>query len=391
VTSVVASSLDDDLQLIEDAVADRCREFGDEYWSACDEDHRFPWEFYASMAEGGWVGIAFPEEYGGGGRGIREAAVMMRAIAASGAAMNGCSALHLTVFGLQPLVRYGSPELKEAFLPRAAAGDLHVAFGVTEPTAGTDTSQVRTRATSTADGYIVNGQKIWTSKALEAEVVLLLARTDDATPDDRFGGLTLLLADLDPEHVTIRPIAKSGRNAVASCETYYDDLPVSRSRIVGTEGKGFSHLLAGLNGERILIAAEAVGIGMAALRRAVGYATERMVFDRAIGSNQAIAHPLADAYVRLMAAWELTMLAARNYDAGLPCGAEANAAKYLAAEAGYLAADRAIQTHGGLGYAREYHVERYWREARLMRLAPVSQEMSMNFIAQNVLGLPRSY
>ena len=381
---------DPDHALIDEAVRARCAAFTDEYWLEHDENHEFPWDFYRAMADDGWVGMAFPEEYGGGGRGITEAAVMMRAIAASGGAMNACTPLHLTVFGLQPIVKYGNQRLKDEFLPRAVRGDLHVAFGVTEPNAGTDTSQIATRATRSADGWVINGQKIWTTKALEAEVVLILVRTGH-DPDDRFGGLTLFLADMDPEHVTARPIRKLGRNAVTTCETFYDDLPVEDWRMVGEEGKGFRHILSSINPERVLIAAEAIGIGEAALRRAVNYASERVVFGRPIGANQALSHPLADAHARLEAAWQMVLLAAWKYDNGLPCGKEANTAKYLAAEAGFLAADRAMQAHGGLGYASEYHVERYWREARLMRIAPVSQEMTLNYIAQQVLGLPRSY
>ena len=381
----------EDQQLIAEGVRTVCKAFPDEYWSACDQEHRFPWEFYKAMADGGWVGIAIPEEYGGGGRGITEAAILMREVAASGAAMNGCTALHLTVFGLQPVVKFGNERLKQTFLPRAAAGDLHVAFGVTEPNAGTDTSRIATKAVRDGDIWRISGQKIWTSKALESEVVLLLVRTAEATAADRFGGLTLFLADLDPKHVTIRPISKTGRNAVATCETFYDDLPVEDWRMVGQEGNGFHHILSGLNPERVLIAAEGIGIGDAALRRAVTYAKQREVFGRPIGANQALSHPLADSYARLRAAWQMTMMAAWRYDNALSCGEEANIAKYLAAEAGYEAADRAMQTHGGLGYATEYHVERYWREARIMRIAPVSQEMTLNYVAQNILGLPRSY
>jgi acyl-CoA dehydrogenase len=381
---------DDDLALIAEAVSRRCADFPDDYWSELDREHRFPWDFYAAMAKDGWVGLAIPEEFGGGGQGITECAVMMRAIAESGAAMNGCTPLHLTIFSLMPVVKFGSHELRSAYLPRAAQGDLHVAFGVTEPEAGTDTSKIKTRAERTSTGWVVNGQKIWTSKALEAEVVLLLARTGPAD-ENRFSGLSLFLADLDPEHVTIRPIPKLGRNAVASCETFYDDLPVEEGRLVGVEGEGFQHLLHGLNAERILLASEAVGIGFVALNRATQYAKDRVVFGRPIGANQAISHPLATAYAQLSAAWQMCLLAARRYDAGLSCGEEANVAKYLAAEAGFFAADRALQTLGGLGYAVEFHVERYWRESRLLRLAPVSQEMTLNFLAQRSLGLPRSY
>ncbi|MFC5750991.1 acyl-CoA dehydrogenase family protein [Actinomadura rugatobispora] len=384
---------DPDHELIARAVRDRIRRFDDDYWLECDRDHRFPWEFFSELAADGWVGVAIPEEYGGGGRGVTEAAILLREVAASGAAMNGCTALHMNVFGLQPVIKYGNDRLKQAFLPRAAVGDLHVAFAVTEPDAGTDTSRIKTRAVRDGDGWRISGQKIWTSKAKESSVALMLARTAPAPAEEarRFDGLSLFLIDLDPEHVDIRPIPKAGRNAVATCETFYDDLPVEGWRLVGEEGRGFRHILSGLNPERILIAAEAVGIGIAALNRATGYAKVRHVFDRPIGANQALSHPLADAYARLQAAWEMTLIAARRYDAGEPCGAEANTAKYLAADAGYQAADRAVQTHGGVGYAQEYHVERYWRESRIMRLAPVSQEMSLNFIAQQVLGLPRSY
>jgi acyl-CoA dehydrogenase len=266
-----------------------------------------------------------------------------------------------------------------------------VAFGVTEPDAGTDTSRISTRAVDDGmGGWIVHGRKIWTSKALESEVVLLLARTDD-DPDNRFGGMSLFLADLDRDYVDIRPIPKVGRNAIASCEVAYDGLPVPGYRLVGERGRGFQQLLHGLNPERILLAGMSCGLGEAALRRACNYAKERIVFDRPIGANQALAHPLAKAHMELRAAYQMMMLAGWRYDHDLPCGEEANTAKYLAAEASWFAADQAVQTHGGLGYATEYHVERYWREARLQRIAPVSQEMTCNFIAQTVLGLPRSY
>lgn len=385
-------AVEDDHQAIIEGVDRVCAAFDDTYWSDCDATHTFPWEFYRQMADGGWVGLVIPEEYGGGGQGITEAALVLNRVAASGAAMNGSTALHLTMFGLNPVVRFGNDRLKDAFLPRAARGDLHVAFGVTEPDAGTDTSRISTRAVEDGQGgWTIHGRKIWTSKALESEVCLLLARTDDPTGADRFGGLSLFLVDLDPEYCDIAPIPKVGRNAVASCEVAYDGLPVEGWRLVGERGRGFKHILHGINPERILLAAMACGIGEAALRRAVHYANERVVFDRPIGSNQAIAHPLARAHMELRAAYTMMQQAAWRYDHGLECGEDANTAKYLAAEASWFAADQAVQTHGGLGYATEYHVERYWREARLQRLAPVSQEMTCNYIAQNVLGLPRSY
>jgi acyl-CoA dehydrogenase len=380
-----------DHEAIIEAVDAVCAQFDDEYWSGCDQRHEFPWDFYRAMADGGWVGICIPEQYGGGGQGITEGALVLNRIAASGAAMNGSTAIHLTMFGLNPVVKFGNDRLKDAFLPRAAAGDLHVAFGVTEPDAGTDTSRIATRATDDGrGGFVVTGRKIWTSKALESEVCLLLARTDGA-PGEGFDGLTLFLVDLDPEHCDIAAIPKLGRNAVASCEVAYDELPVEDWRMVGERGQGFRHILHGLNPERILLSAMACGIGEVALDRAATYAKERIVFDRPIGSNQAISHPLAQAHMQLQAAMQMMHLAAWRYDHDLPCGEHANTAKWLAAEAGWFAADQAVQTHGGLGYATEYQVERFWREARLQRLAPVSQEMTLNYIAQTVLGLPRSY
>lgn len=377
-------------QAIVDGVERVCAGFDDTYWSTRDQAHEFPWEFYERMAEGGWVGIAIPEQYGGGGQGIHEGALVLNRVAASGAAMNGSTALHLTMFGLAPVIKFGSDRLKDAFLPRAASGDLHVAFGVTEPDAGTDTSRIATKAIDDGmGGFIISGRKIWTSKALESEVCLLLARTDGEPGS--FNGLSLFLVDLDPAHCDIAPIPKLGRNAVASCEVAYDDLPVEGWRLVGERGRGFHHILHGLNAERILLASMACGIGEVALQRAIAYAQEREVFGRPIGQNQAISHPLAKAHMDLTAAYSVMEVAAARYDAGLDAGELANTAKYLAAEASFFAADQALQTHGGLGYATEYHVERYWREARLQRLAPVSQEMTLNYIAQNVLRLPKSY
>jgi acyl-CoA dehydrogenase len=382
---------DPDHEAIAEGVDRVCAAFDDNYWLACDTDHRFPWEFYGEMAKGGWIGIAIPEQYGGGGRGIAEASIVLNRIAASGAGMNGSSSVHLTMFGLNPVVKFGNDRLKEAFLPRAATGDLHVAFGVTEPDAGTDTSRISTRAEEDGKGgWIVNGRKIWTSKAMESEVVLLLVRTDPPARN-ALDGLSLFLADLDRKYVDIRPIPKLGRNAVASCEVAYDGLPVEGWRLVGERGRGFHHILHGLNPERILLAATTCGIGEAALRRAVAYANQREVFGRPIGMNQSIAHPLAKAHMEIQAAMAMQRLAAWRYDNDMECGEQANTAKYLAAEATWHAADQAVQTHGGLGYASEYHVERYWREARLQRIAPVSQEMTLNYIAQNVLRLPKSY
>jgi acyl-CoA dehydrogenase len=374
------------------AVRNVCKQFPDLYWREHDRNHEFPWEFYAAMAEGGWVGIAIPEQYGGGGQGIAEASIVLEEVAASGAAMNGASAIHLSIFGMNPVVKHGSEDMRTKYLPRVASGELHVAFGVTEPNSGTDTTAIQTRARRDGDVYVVRGQKVWTSKALYCDKVLLLVRT---TPIEqcarRTDGMTLLLADLQNPAVTIRPIDKLGRNAVVSCETIYDDLEVSVDDRVGEEGRGFQYILDGLNPERVLIAAEALGIGKVALKRAVSYANERVVFGRPIGKNQGIAFPLAEAHAHLHAAELVVREAAWRYDQGLPCAESANLAKYLASEAAFFAADRAMQTHGGFGYASEYDIERYWKEARLMKIAPVSQEMVMNYVSEHVLGLPRSY
>ncbi|OBB17630.1 acyl-CoA dehydrogenase [Mycolicibacterium setense] len=377
---------------LREAVRKRCAAFGDEYWRHHDEQHEFPWDFYNALAADGWIGIAIPEEYGGGGGGITEASILMEEIAASGAAMNGCSAIHLSIFGMNPLVKHGTPEQRSRYLPRVASGELHVSFGVTEPDAGTDTTNISTRATKVDGGYLVRGQKVWTTKATISEKVLLLVRTTPRAEVERpTDGMTLLLADLQDPRVDIRPIGKTGRNAVVSCEVRYSDLFVPDFDRVGEEGKGFRYLLDGLNPERILLAAEALGIGKVALRRAVAYANERRVFGRPIGRNQGLAFPLAQAHAQLRAAELAIRDASERYDSGMPCGEAANTAKLLAADAGYLAADRAVQTFGGMGYATEFDVERYWRESRLLRLAPVSQEMALNYLAEHVLGLPRSY
>ena len=382
----------DEHQLIRDSVRKLCTGFPDEYWSEKDEAHEFPWDFYNAMATAGFVGIAIPEDYGGSGRGITEASIVLEEVAASGAAMNGCSSLHLSIFGMHPVVKYGSEAMKQSYLPRVVSGDLHVAFGVTEPDAGTDTASLTTVAHRDGDHYLVKGRKVWTTKALDSERVLLLVRT---TPKEqaarRTDGLTLLLAELQRPEVTISAIPKTGRNAVASCEVVYDDLPVAVTDRVGEEGKGFRYLLDGLNAERILVASEALGIGRAALRRAVDYANERVVFNRPIGQNQGVSFPLGEARIRLDAAELMIRKASWLLDNGEPCGAEANMAKWLAADAAFQAADQAMQTHGGFGYAKEYQVERYWREARLMRIAPISQEMILNYVTEHVLELPRSY
>ena len=378
--------------LIRQSIRKLCSGFPDDYWEQHDREGKFPDDFFDEMAAAGWIGIAMPEQYGGAGRGIQEAAIVLEEVAASGAAMNGATPVHLSIFGMHPVVKHGSEAMREKYLSPVAQGKLHVAFGVTEPNAGSDTTSIETVARREGDHYLVRGRKVWTTKALESERVLLLVRT---TPKDQVQkkteGMTLLLAELQKPEVSISAIPKLGRNAVRTCEVVYDDLKVSVEDRVGEEGKGFRYLLDGLNAERILIAAESLGIGRAALRRAVAYANERVVFDRPIGKNQGIAFPLAEANMKLDACELMIRKAAWLLDNDQPCGAEANMAKWLAAEAGFFACDAAIQTHGGFGYAREYHVERYWREARLMKLAPISQEMVLNFVSEHVLGLPRSY
>ncbi len=386
-----------DHEAIRDGVRRVCADFPDTYWADKDENHEFPWDFYKAMADGGWIGICIPTEYGGGGQGITEATIVLEEVARSGAAMNGCSAIHLSIFGMNPVVRYGSEEQKQKYLPQVADGTLHVAFGVTEPDAGTDTPSITTRATLSADGsqYAIRGRKVWTTMAPYCQKVLLLTRT---TPREdvkrRTEGMTLFLADLQKPEVTITPIPKVGRNAVVSCEVVYDDHIVPVGDRIGEEGLGFSYILDGLNPERLLIASEALGVGFAALDKAVKYANERVVFGRPIGKNQGIAFPLAEAYNRLKAAKLVLQQASWQYDQGFPAstvGEGANIAKWLCADAGFQAADQAMQTLGGMGYAKEYHVERYWREARLMRIAPISQEMILNYVSEHVLGLPRSY
>jgi acyl-CoA dehydrogenase len=377
---------------IRHAVRKICSQFPDDYWMQRDEDHEFPWEFYAAMVRGGWLGLTIPEEYGGGGLGVTEAAIVEQEIAASGAGMNGCTTVHIGIFGFESMIEHGTEELKRRFLPRAASGDLHVSFAVTEPDAGTDTTRISTFARKVDGGYLVSGKKVWISRAQEAERMFLLART---TPigevPKKSAGLTLFFAPVDREKVGIQPIAKMGRNAVDTNELFIEDLFVADEDVIGEVGHGFKAILAGLNAERVISGNAAVGIGRAALRRATEYAKQRVVFGRPIGQNQGISFQLADARIRLDAADTMLQKAAWLIDHGLPHAAEANEGKFLAAEAGFHAADVAISVHGGYGYAKEYHVERYFREARLLRIAPISQEMVLNYVAEHVLHLPRSY
>ena len=368
-----------------------CQRFPDDYWRDKDARHEFPHEFYKAVAEAGFLGIAIPEEYGGSGLGITEAAIVMREVAYAGA-MNAASSIHLGIFGLAPLVVHGSEELKKRHLPRVASGELHVSFAVTEPDAGNDITHIKTFARREGDYYVVNGRKVFTTKAQESHKMLLLTRT---TPVDKVvkktDGMTLFFADIDRQAVEVRELYKLGRHAVDTNMLFIDNLKVSASDVVGQEGRGFHTLLDGLNPERILVASEAIGIGRAAVDKAVHYAKERVVFGRPIGQNQAIAHPLADAYAKLEVAEMMMLKAAWLFDQRKPCGAEANIAKLRAAEAGFEACDRAVQTLGGYGYMREYDVERYFRECRMLKIAPVSQEMVLNYLSEHVLQLPRSY
>lgn len=377
---------------IRDAVTTVCSKFDYAYWLKKDHEGGFPSDFYDAMAKEGWLGICIPEAYGGSGLGITEAAIMMRAIAESGGGMTGASAVHINIFGLNPVAVFGSEEQKQRMLRPMAMGHEKACFGVTEPNTGLNTTQLKVRAEKQGDKYIVNGQKVWISTAQVADKILLLART---TPLDQVKkpteGLSLFYTNLDKTKVRVQEIEKMGRKAVDSNELFFEDYEIPAADLIGEEGQGFKYILHGMNPERILIAAEAIGLGFAALKKSSEYAAERIVFNRPIGKNQAIQHPLARCWSELQAAWLMVMSAAWHYDHGKPAGAMANAAKYLAGEAGYNACQTAVMSHGGFGYAKEYHVERLLRESFIPRIAPVSRELALSFIAEKVLGLPKSY
>jgi acyl-CoA dehydrogenase len=382
-----------DLQeALRDAVSKICENFGDDYWRQRDRDGVFPYDFHQALASNGWLGICIPEAYSGSGLGVMEAAIMMETIAASGAGFSGASAIHMNIFGLNPVVVYGNEEQKRRMLPPIAAGEEKACFAVTEPGAGLETGKLRTWAERHGNSYLINGAKIWISSAQVANKMLILVRT---TPLDAVrrsaDGLSLFYTALDRRFVEVREIDKMGRKAVDSNQLFIDGLVVPVEDRIGEEGRGFEYILHGMNPERILIAAEAVGLGRAALLRAATYARERIVFDRPIGQNQGIQHPLAECWMELEAASLMVCKAAWQYDSGQSCGPAANAAKYLAAEAGFKACQTAVLTHGGYGYAKEYHVERYLREIMIPRLAPVSPQLILCFIAEKVLGLPKSY
>jgi len=379
-------------EAIREAIAKICARFGDDYWLKKDKEGGFPKELHQALAKDGWLGVAMPEEFGGAGLGITEAAVMMQAIAESGAGFSGASAVHMNIFGLNPVVVFGTPEQKKRMLPGLIAGKERACFAVTEPNTGLNTTRIKTKAEKQGGKYIISGQKVWISTAQVAEKVLLLARTTPLEEARKSTlGLSLFYTDFDRKHIEVREIEKMGRKAVDSNQVFFDGLPVPEADRIGEEGKGFEYILHGMNPERILIAAECVGLGRCAVSRAAKYANERIVFDRPIGKNQGIQHPLAANWMALEAANLMVYKAAWLYDQGKPSGAEVNAAKYLAAEACFDACQQAVMTHGGYGYAKEYHVERYLRESLVGRIAPVSPQMILCFIAERVLGLPKSY
>src|SRR5262245_34539997 len=376
-------SLTDEQQRIREAIGKLCTRFPDEYWLKRDAEGGFPSDFHQALAKDGWLGVAMPEEFGGAGLGIQEAAVMMQAIAESGAGFSGASAVHMNIFGLNPVVVFGNADQKRRMLPPLIQGKHRACFAVTEPNTGLNTRALKVKAEKRGSQYIVSGQKVWISTAQVAEKVLLLARSE--------AGLTLFYTDFDRNYIEVREIDKMGRHAVDSNQVFFDGLPVPEADRIGEEGMGFEYILHGMNPERILIAAELVGLGRCAVKRAAEYAKERVVFDRPIGQNQAIQHPLAVNWANLEAAGLMAFKAAWLYDNKQSCGAEANAAKYLAGEACFDACQQAVMTHGGYGYAKEYHVERYLRESFVGRIAPVSPHLILCFIAEKVLGLPKSY
>ena len=385
-------ALTENQQAIRDAIAKICSGFDDAYWLKKDRQGGFPHDFHKALADAGWLGICVPEAYGGSGLGITEAAIMMRTIAESGAGMSGASAVHINVFGLNPVVVFGTEAQRRRMLPPMVEGREKACFAVTEPNTGLNTTQLKTRAVAKNDRYVVNGQKVWISTAQVAHKILLLART---TPLEEVRkpthGLSLFYTDFDRQRIKVHEIEKMGRKIVDSNELFFEDFEIPMEDRIGEEGRGFEYILEGMNPERILIAAEAVGLGKVALSRAAEYAKTRIVFNRPIGKNQAIQHPLAKNWMELEAAWLMTLKAAWQYDQGQPCGPAANAAKYLAGEAGFHACEQAVMTHGGFGYAKEFHVERYFRESLIPRIAPISPQLILSFIAEKVLGLPKSY
>ncbi|HXA59356.1 MAG TPA: acyl-CoA dehydrogenase family protein [Streptosporangiaceae bacterium] len=379
---------------LREAVRALCSKYSVEYWEEHDREHIFPEDFRREFADAGFSGVTIPEEYGGGGGTIGDMVAVLEEVAAGGGALNAASTVHIPQLCVPSLLKYGSEEQRRSLLPKIAAGELFVTFGVTEPDAGTDTTKISTRATRTADGWVVNGTKVWNTGALQGDKIMLLARTSTPEANQRKGeGLTLFLTDLKADTIAISPIPKIGRNAVASCEVVLRDHPVSETEVVGEVGQGFYHLLHSLNGERLYIAAEVLGMGRWAIENAARYADERVVFGRKIGMNQSVQHPLARGYLNILAAAQVVYRAVEEYETkgGAAAGTLANAAKYLASEAAFQACDDAMQVFGGYSYAREYHIGRFWTESRIQRIAPINNQMILNYIAERSLGLPRSY
>ena len=385
-------SLTPDQQNVRDAVLKQCGLFSDDYWLDHDRSGEACEEFYRSMADAGWLGIAMPESVGGAGLGITEAAIMMQAVAEAGGGMTAASTIHGPVFSLEPIDLFGTDEQKQRMIPPVLAGSEKICFAVTEPNTGLDTTKLKTRAERHNGGYLVNGDKIWITNAHVADKMMLLARTTPIEEVKRkTDGLSLFFTRLDRDHIEHRLIPKMGRHAVGSNMLFINDLWIPEEDRIGAEGQGFKIILKGLNPERILLGAEAIGIGRNAIQRAARYARERIVFDRPIGMNQGIQHPLAKCWAQLEAANLMVLKAATLFDKDEDCGVEANAGKYLAAETAFEACHTAMLTLGGMGYAQEYHVERLLREVLIPRTAPVSPHMILNFLAEKVLELPKSY
>ena len=384
--------LSEEQEMIRTQVRQIADSFDLNYWLERDKTKEYPQDFLDAFAKAGWLGIAIPEAYGGAGLGTLEACLLLHEICASGAGTSGASPVHFSIFPPMPIIKYGSDEQKQNYLPKIASGEMKLGFSITEPDAGTDTTRISTFAARDGDDYVISGKKVWSSNLQHADRTLILVRTEPYEAVERKTlGMSLFLMDLKSEGITIREIEKLGRHSVDSNELFLDNVRVPATDLVGEEGKGFYHLLSGLNPERLLVAAEAVGIGRAGLDLGIRYAKERIVFNRPIGQNQGIQFPLADAYTKLEVAFLMVMKGAWLFDNDQPCGEEANIAKIRAADAGFEACDVSLQTHGGMGYAKEYHIERLWREVRLFKIAPISQEMALNYVGEHVLGLPKSY
>jgi acyl-CoA dehydrogenase len=380
-----------DISEIRTAVRQLCAQYGEDYWLELDRIRGYPTEFVDELTRSGFLTVLIPEAYGGAGLGVYEASIIMEEVCRSGAHAGAC---HAQMYVMGSVLRHGSEAQKQQYLPKIAAGELRLqSFGVTEPTTGTDTTSLKTTARRDGDDYVINGQKVWISRIQHSDLMVLLART---TPKDQVkkktDGLSAFLihvGEAEGKGLEIRPIESMINHH--SCELFFDDLRVPKDSLLGTEGAGFKVILDGMNAERILIAAECVGDGRYFIDKASHYAKERIVFDRPIGQNQGVQFPIARSYAEVEAAWLMVEKAARMFDAGEPCGAEANMAKMLASEASWRAGDVCMQTHGGFAFAKEYHIERKFRETRLYQIAPISTNLILSFIGEHVLGMPRSF